>query len=65
MDGWQILVCFDTGITFSFFKKLLMLMPHFAIFRYFDFRDSAAKINAREIFKAVCGKDAPTEVRFL
>ena len=27
--------------------------------------DSAAKINAREIFKAVCGKDAPTEVRFL
>ena len=29
------------------------------------FKDSAEKINAREIFKAVCGKDAPTEVRFL
>ena len=40
-------------------------VSQFAIFRDVDFKDSAAKINAREIFKAVCGKDAPTEVRFL
>ena len=42
-----------------------MSWPQFAIFREIDFKDSAAKINAREIFKAVCGKEAPTEVRFL
>ena len=65
VDGGQMLACFETGITDAFVKKLAMRKPQFAIFRDVDFKDSAAKINAREIFKAVCGKDAPTEVRFL
>ena len=65
VDGGQMLACFETGITDAFVKKLAMRKPQFAIFRDIDFKDSAAKINAREIFKAVCGKDAPTEVRFL
>ena len=65
VDDGQMLACFETGITDAFVKKLAMRKPQFAIFRDVDFKDSAAKINAREIFKAVCGKDAPTEVRFL
>ena len=65
VDDGQMLACFETGITDAFVKKLAMRKPQFAIFRDIDFKDSAAKINAREIFKAVCGKDAPTEVRFL
>jgi len=53
VDGNALAACFDAngGIDDAFVKELATHKPQRAVFRDAGFRDSAAKINAQQIFK--------------